>query len=62
MASKELSVPEHASGTSAAKARAGYWDAVKGGLMVLVVFGHFIQVYLETLGGGTTLSLNQSCA
>ena len=55
-------MPEHASGTSAAKARDGYWDAVKGGLMVLVVFGHFIQVYLETLGGGTTLSLNQSCA
>lgn len=45
-------MPEHASGTSAAKARDGYWDAVKGGLMVLVVFGHFIQVYLETLGGG----------
>ena len=51
MASKELSMPERESGAPAAKARDGYWDAVKGGLMVLVVLGHFIQVYLETLGG-----------
>lgn len=52
MVSKELVTPEQAGGTPAAKARDGYWDAVKGGLMVLVVLGHFIQVYLETLGGG----------
>lgn len=32
--------------------RDGYWDAVKGGLMVLVVLGHFIQVELEAIGGG----------
>lgn len=52
MADKGLTMPERVAGATEPKARDCYWDAVKGGLMILVVFGHFLQVYLETIGGG----------
>lgn len=37
------------------KQRDEYWDAVKGTLMLLVVFGHFLQIGLSRLGGGYPL-------
>lgn len=36
------------------KQRDEYWDAVKGTLMLLVVFGHFLQIGLSRLGGGVS--------
>ena len=39
-----------------------YWDCVKGALMVLVVLGHFVQLYLvNASGGGTPLLESLLC-
>lgn len=39
-----------------------YWDCVKGSLMVLVVLGHFVQLYLvNASGGGTPLLESLLC-